>query len=239
MLPLSKQLQKYHLSIPLCIPGKDYPIPTDAWTQDDWNKHFCCYCIHPLPALFQLHNLKKVERRTREIPASVLNKTVIVKTCKHDININYVSDRLDDKYVKKCIGSVPFLKKQQHEYYWWVEELRKISDSFLFICQFTTEPIPNQTYSFISMGQDDFPHIWYIKKLTPLQGYSGFKNPCQGYGNQGSLTISKEAIKILIRGHISQFQVKMNFFSGGTEKTRTFITSVSFSENSQKTRRIH
>lgn len=194
-------------TIPFCLPDEHYPVPNDDWTQAEYNQHFCWLVIKPIYCWLQMNGYKGTERRKSNLKCPV-DKTVIVKTSAHQITVSYVDKLLNNPDIQSALKKFPELYKKRHDLIWWIQQLAPISDRFVFICQFSEDPIPSQNYPLISLGQTEWPDVWYIKRMTLIQGSTGFKNPCKGAGNFGLLNVTKQAMKVLLKKHISRLVVK-------------------------------
>ena len=190
-------------SIPFLLPGIDYPCPTDNWTQEDWNKHFRLLVVRPEYAYFQLHEIKRTERRKQKCPSQIC----LVKTSDVKINTEYVSTALDKSF-NPIFKSVPGLRNKRYDYVWWVQTLRDINNSFLFLCKFSMHPVSGQSYPCVHIKARDYPKVWYITHLTPLQGMKGIKNKCKSFGNQFPIPINRSLVHGHIKDHVKLMKVE-------------------------------
>ena len=190
--------------VPFLLPGIDYSQPLAVWTQQQWDMDWACFCVNPLIALLQMHEAKLTERRHFRCS----NKVVLIKSSNHKINIEYVSEWLNDPDIRQGILSVPFLQSKLTDYPWWVDQVKRVNNRFLFICRFSMQRDPNQVYPFEHVKSNVYPKVWFITKLTKLQGQSGYANMCHNYGNFNFLSINRIGVKRILIGHSHNMKVK-------------------------------
>ena len=98
-----------------------------------------------------------------------------------------------------------FLLSKMEDWDYWVHLLNYFRDKLLFICKFSMEPEPGRQYPFSKIGANTWKKCWYIRKLSPISGYSGIgdlqDNGCKGWGNVNLLSINRLYLKLNIIEH--------------------------------------
>ena len=190
--------------VPYLRPAIDYDPPLSSWNQRQWDHNMICICINPFIAFLQMHECKLTERRTFRCTS----KVVLVKSSIKKINIKFVSDWLDDRDIQKGIDCIPYLRNKKTDYPWWVQQVKMVTNRFLFVCKFSMKKNPKLAYPFENVKSKEYRFVWYIEKLSKLQGQTGFKNFCEGFGKLGHFSINREAVKRYLIGHSQSITVK-------------------------------
>lgn len=190
---------------PDVFPGRDYEPLNQFSSLEDW-KRVAYITMTQQWILAMLLESKRIEIRNHAFPEKWEDKPVLIKASKEPLTLKEVKGYMNTAGVRDNYREYGFLASKLYNYGWFEELLKSLSDRYLMVAIFSRHPDPDIDYSkWMNIGRTEKRNkIWYIRNMTPLKGYQGYKFP-KSAGAGGKQMICQLPTSVAVRNMFIEY----------------------------------